>query len=123
VPGRVAYLALLTAVLILAQPAFPGDEFQLEGTYRQGAPCIGNGSDPALLMVTFTPDGIKHGGGECSLSDKRYADKKLTVHATCKFPAGVVMGSDITFTLRDDSAVAIEDQDKTFSAVLYKCPR
>lgn len=122
-PGRIAYLAVLVTVLILAQPALPGDEIQIEGTYRQEAPCIGNGSDPSLLMVTITPDDIKHGGGECTLSDKRYAKKKLTVHATCKFPAGIVLGSDITFTLRDDNTVAIEDQDKTFSAVLYKCPR
>lgn len=121
--GRVAYLAILAAVLILSQPAFPGDEIQIEGTYRQEAPCHGDGSDPSLLMVTITADGIKHGGGECSLSDKRYADKKLTVHATCKFPAGIVMGSDITFTLRDDNTLAIEDQDKTFSAVLHKCSR
>jgi hypothetical protein len=123
VAGRVAYLALLAAVLILAQPAFSGDEIQIEGTYRQEAACIGDGSDPALLMVTITSDVIKHGGGECTISDKRYADKKLTVRATCKFSAGIVLGSDITFTLRDDNTVAIEDQDKTFSAVLYKCPR
>jgi hypothetical protein len=123
VPGQFAYPAMLAAILIAAQPAFPADEIQIEGTYRQEAPCVGDGSDPSLLMVTITPVDIKHGGGECTLSDKRYADKKLTVHATCKFPAGIVLGSDITFTLRDDNTVAIEDQDKTFSAVLYKCPR
>ena len=122
-PGRIAYLAVLVTVLILAQPALPGDEIQIEGTYRQEAPCIGNGSDPSLLMVTITPDDIKHGGGECTISDKRYAKKKLTVRATCKFKSRELLASDISFTLRDDKTLGFEDQDKTFSTVLYRCPR
>jgi hypothetical protein len=97
------------------------DDFPLTGSYTQNVPCKGDGTDPAALQVKITPQAIVSNIGTCNILDTKRDDKSLTAHVECKFPAGPLVG-DITFTTRPDGTVGFVDRDKTYNAVLHRCP-
>ena len=101
--------------------ALADDDFPLVGTYTQNVPCKGDGSDPAALQVKISPQEIVSNIGVCTILDTKRESNSITAHVECKFPAGPLVG-DITFTMRPDHTVGFVDRDKTYNAVLHRCP-
>ena len=109
-------LALLTSA-----PALGEDDFPITGTYMQNQKCTGDGSDRPDLKVKITRKEIESNMSQCAILHVKRDGKSIAAHLECKIPSGQVILGDITFTLRDDSTLDFEDQDRTSSAVLYKC--
>jgi hypothetical protein len=125
---RIAHLVpcfVAFALVMLAAPrvgaAQAEDDFPLVGTYTQNVPCKGDGSDPAALQVKISPQEIVSNIGVCTILDTKRENNSITAHVECKFPAGPLVG-DITFTMRPDHTVGFVDRDKTYNAVLHRCP-
>jgi|SRR5262249_39978306 len=55
------------------------------------------------------------------LSKKREG-ATFVVHVECKGPGGSQMLSDVNFTPREDKTIDFSDQDRTYKAVLHRCP-
>jgi hypothetical protein len=89
----------------------------------QNRPCHGDGTDAKPLLVTIRGDGIEYRGGTCVMTDKRLDGNKLSTRVTCKGKTGTVLSGEISFTLRDDNNLQMIDQDKSYKAVLYRCPK
>ena len=112
------FAGCITVALIAAGAAPAAEDFALTGSYTQNVPCKGDGSDPNELKVKISPEEIDSHVGVCT---KRYGSN-IDAHVECKFPTGPLMG-DVTFTMRPDNTVEFIDRDKTYSAVLYRCPK
>jgi len=101
--------------------AVADDAFPLTGTYTQNVPCKGDGTDAPEAKVKISPKEIISNIGTCTIMDTKHDTKAYLVHVECKFPAGPLIG-DITFTPRPDQTIGFVDRDKTYNAVLHRCP-
>jgi hypothetical protein len=108
------------AAAAIAAPA--PEDFPLSGTYMQNVPCKGDGKDDAALKVTISSQQIVSNIGVCTILDNKQDGKSYKLHVECKFPAGPMVG-DLTFTPQPDNTVKFVDRDKTYNAVLHRCPR
>ena len=102
--------------------AFAADDFPLTGNYTQNVACKGDGSDPATAKVTISRQEIVSNVGICTILDQKKDGGSISAHVECKFAGGPLMG-DITFTPRPDNTIEFVDRDKTYKAVLYRCPQ
>lgn len=115
-------LSMSVALALLGSaPAFGDDDFPIAGTYMQNQKCKGDGSDRTDLKVRITRKEIESNMSQCAILHVKRDGKSIAAHLECKIPGGQVILGDITFTQRDDSTLDFEDQDRTSSAVLYKC--
>lgn len=108
-----------------AEPAtstLAANDFPLSGTYMQNVPCKGNGKDDATLKVKISAQEIVSNIGVCSILDNKHDGASYKLHVECKFPAGPMVG-DLTFTPQPDNTVKFVDRDKTYNAVLHRCPQ
>lgn len=110
------------AVFGLTLSAACADDFPLTGNYTQNVACKGDGSDPATAKVTISPQEIVSNVGICTILDQKKDGRSISAHVECKFAGGPLMG-DITFTPRPDNTIEFVDRDKTYKAVLYRCPQ
>lgn len=101
---------------------FAAADFPLIGNYTQNVACKGDGSDPATAKVTISPQEIVSNVGVCTILDQKKDGPSISAHVECKFAGGPLMG-DITFTPRPDNTIEFVDRDKTYKAVLYRCPQ
>ena len=112
---------IITAFVAAATAARAESDFPLTGSYTQNVPCKGDGSDPADLKVKISPAEIVSGVGTCLFLETTQHGSTINAHVECQFPGGPLMG-DITFTMRPDKTVEFIDRDKTYSALLHRCP-
>ena len=101
---------------------FAAADFPLIGNYTQNVACKGDGSDPATAKVTISRQEIVSNVGVCTILDQKKDGPSISAHVECKFAGGPLMG-DITFTPRPDNTIEFVDRDKTYKAVLYRCPQ
>src|ERR1700688_71197 len=119
---RVAgYVVLAIAAIGFSRAAGADDNFPLTGNYTQNVACKGDGSDLAIAKVTISPQEIVSNVGVCTILDTKKDGDSIFAHVECKFAGGPLMG-DITFTPRPDHTVEFVDRDKTYKALLYRCP-
>jgi len=111
----------ITIALIVSAGAAPADDFILTGRYTQNVPCKGDGSDPSEVTVRISPQEIDSNVGVCTFLGTKRDGSSINAHVECKFLTGPLMG-DVTFRMRPDHTVEFMDRDKTYSAVLYRCP-
>jgi hypothetical protein len=107
---------------ITLNAAFVADDFPLIGNYTQNVAFKGDGSDPATAKVTISRQEIVSNVGVCTILDQKKDGRSISAHVECKFAGGPLMG-DITFTPRPDNTIEFVDRDKTYKAVLYRCPQ
>jgi hypothetical protein len=115
-------LAVWSAAAQPATPAPAANDFPLSGTYMQNVPCKGNGKDDATLKVKISAQEIVSNIGVCTILDNKHDGASYKLHVECKFPAGPMVG-DLTFTPQPDNTVKFVDRDKTYNAVLHRCPQ
>lgn len=115
---------LLGVVVIapLATPVLGEDDFPIAGTYTENQPCKGDASDANASRVKITARDIDSVFGLCTIVKKSRDGNTFAVHVECKGPGGSQMLGDISFTLREDKTIDFSDQDKTYKAVLHRCP-
>jgi hypothetical protein len=116
-------LAASLALISFASTANAAEEVQIEGQYLQNRHCKGDRTDPAGMKVTIAPREITYSGGVCSIDSRRDEERKVTLTVTCKFRSGAVSGADIAFEPREGGSLHMTQQDGTFEADLYKCPK
>jgi hypothetical protein len=102
--------------------ALAADDFPLAGNYTQNVACKGDGSDPVTAKVTISSQEIVSNVGVCTILDQKKDGGGISAHVECKFAGGPLMG-DIMFTPRPDNTIEFVDRDKTYKAVLYRCPQ
>jgi hypothetical protein len=112
--------ALATAAL--AAPASGENDFPLVGTYTENQPCKADGPDANVARVKITAKEIDSAFGLCTILEKKREGNTFSVHVQCHGAGGSEMLGDVNFTLREDKTVDFADQDKTYQAVLHKCP-
>jgi hypothetical protein len=116
-------LIVTFALIGSARAASPlANDFWLLGNFTQNVPCKGDGSDPTELKVKITTDEIDSKVGVCKFLDAKVESKRISTHVECQFPAGPLMG-DITFTLKGNDTIDFVDQNNTYTATLYRCPK
>jgi hypothetical protein len=115
-------LAVRSATAQPASTAPAANDFPLSGTYMQNVPCKGNGKDDATLKVKISTQEIVSNIGVCTILDNKHDGASYKLHVECKFPAGPMVG-DLTFTPQPDNTVKFVDRDKTYNAVLHRCPQ
>jgi hypothetical protein len=98
------------------------DDFPLVGTYTENQICKGDGSDGNVARVKITAGSIDSEFGLCTILDRKRDGNTFAVHVECKGPGGNAMLGDVTFIVRDDNTIDFSDQDKTYKAVLHRCP-
>lgn len=99
------------------------EEFPLAGTFLQGKPCKGDGSDPKSALVTIKDDKIDSTMGKCTINERDQKGNDLFLTTTCTMRSGKVLTGKLKFTLRDDkSTIDMVDQDATYKTVLNRCP-
>jgi hypothetical protein len=114
-------LAAIAVTLTSGSAALAADDFPIVGDYTQNVPCKGDGTDSVDAKVTISTKEIVSNIGPCTILDTKISNKAYVVHVECKFPAGPLMG-EITFTPRPDNTLGFVDRDKTYNAVLHRCP-
>ena len=118
----VAGVLSIVAIASLAMPVLAEDDFPIVGTYTENQPCKGDASDPNASRVKISPRDIDSVFGLCTIVNRTRDGNTFAVHVECKGPGGSQMLGDINFTLRADTTIDFSDQDKTYKAVLHKCP-
>ena len=118
----VAGVLNIVAIASLAMPVLAEDDFPIVGTYTENQPCKGDASDPNASRVKISPRDIDSVFGLCTIVNRTRDGNTFAVHVECKGPGGSQMLGDINFTLRADKTIDFSDQDKTYKAVLHKCP-
>jgi hypothetical protein len=118
----VAGVLSIVAIASLAMPVLADDDFPIVGTYTENQPCKGDASDANASRVKISPRDIDSVFGLCTIVNRTRDGNTFAVHVECKGPGGSQMLGDINFTLRADKTIDFSDQDKTYKAVLYKCP-
>jgi len=115
---------LLSVVVIatLATSVLGEDDFPIAGTYTENEPCKGGTSDPNVSRVKITVRDIDSSFGLCTIVNRSRDGNTYAVHVECKGPGGSQMLGDVNFTLRDDKTLDFSDHDKTYKAVLHRCP-
>jgi hypothetical protein len=121
VAGYLAGAVIPVVLAVSSGAAVAEGDFPLIGNYTQNVPCKGDGTDAAEAKVTISAKEIVSNIGTCTILDLKQNPKNFVVHVECKFPAGPLMG-DITFTPRPDKTIGFVDRDKTYNAVLHRCP-
>jgi hypothetical protein len=116
-------VAVVLALMAFAACADAADEKPVEGQYLQNRRCKGDRSDPAGLKVTIAANEITYAGGVCSIDSRRNEASRIIYAVTCKFRSGAVMGAEIAFTPLDGGVLHMVQQDGTFEADLFKCPK
>ena len=117
-----AGLLSIVAIASLAMPVLAEDDFPIVGTYTENQPCKGDASDANASRVKISPRDIDSVFGLCTIVNRTRDGDTFAVHVECKGPGGSQMLGDINFTLRADKSIDFSDQDKTYKAVLHKCP-
>jgi hypothetical protein len=118
----VAGVLIVVAIPPLATPVLGEDDFPIVGSYTENQPCKGDASDANTTRVKITPRDIDSVFGLCTIVNRTRDGNTFAVHVECKGPGGSQMLGDINFTLREDKTIDFSDQDKTYKAVLHKCP-
>ena len=118
----VAGVLSIVAIASLAMPVLAEDDFPIVGTYTENQPCKGDASDPNASRVKISRRDIDSVFGLCTIVNRTRDGNTFAVHVECKGPGGSQMLGDINFTLRADKTIDFSDQDKTYKAVLYRCP-
>ncbi len=118
----VAGVLSIVAIASLAMPVLAEDDFPIVGTYTENQPCKGDASDANASRVKISRRDIDSVFGLCTIVNRTRDGNTFAVHVECKGPGGSQMLGDINFTLRADKTIDFSDQDKTYKAVLYKCP-
>ena len=118
----VAGVLSIVAIASLAMPVLAEDDFPIVGTYTENQPCKGDASDPNASRVKISRRDINSVFGLCTIVNRTRDGNTFAVHVECKGPGGSQMLGDINFTLRADKTIDFSDQDKTYKAVLYRCP-
>jgi hypothetical protein len=113
---------ILAVAATFASSARADDVFPITGTYIENQACRGDSSDPTGKRIKITDTEIDSSFGLCTLQDKRRNGNKITAQVTCKDPDGGTVGSEISFTIRDDKTLDFSDQFETYKTTLYKCP-
>src|SRR3569833_825255 len=99
------------------------EDFPLSGTFVQGKPCKGDGTDPKSALVTIADDKIDSTTGKCTINVRDQKGNDLHLTTTCTMRSGKVLTGKLKFTLRDDkSTLDMVDQDGTYKTVLNRCP-
>ena len=121
---RLFSAGLALAIVVSARPgsAIAADDFPLAGNYTQNVACKGDGTDPATVKVSISPQEIVSNVGVCTVLDVKKNPDNYFLHVECKFAGGPLMG-DITFTPKPNNTVEFVDRDSTYKAVLYPCPK
>jgi hypothetical protein len=117
-----AGLFCVAVIAPIATPVLGEDDFPIVGTYTENQPCKAGASDANVSRVKITVRDIDSVFGLCTIVNKSRDGNTFAVHVECKGPGGSQMLGDINFTLRDDKTIDFSDQDKTYKAVLHKCP-
>ena len=116
-------LAAVCVAMMVVSPAIGEDDFPIVGIYAKDQACKGDGSDHVDLLVKITGKSIESNMGICTILSRKRDGKIFSVQVECKAPGNQVILGDVTFKLRDDSALDFDDQDHTSPAVLYKCSK
>ena len=119
--GRVAATAATAILATTASLPAGEDVFPIVGTYTRGEPCRADGSNPFAILVVITEKEIESSFGICTIMSKSRSGNKIAVQTVCNSFKGSVVSGDVTFTIRDDKNLDVEDADKSFKAVLNKC--
>ena len=101
--------------------AWAQGNFPLEGVFTQNEPCKGDGSQQQYTRVKITPQDVSYSGGVCSIDTKDLQGNTMAMRVTCKFTSGAVMGSSISFTMKDNNTFDMAQTDGTYRAVLHRC--
>jgi hypothetical protein len=117
-----AGFALAVVASALSGSAIAADDFPLAGNYTQNVACKGDGTDPAAVKVSISPQEIVSNVGVCTVLDIKKNPDNYFAHVECKFAGGPLMG-DVTFTPKPNNTVEFVDRDSTYKAVLYPCPK
>ncbi len=115
-------LALGAGCALTLNAAQAGDALLIDGTYLRNQVCSGDTNDTDARLVKITAKEIYHAGGVCTIDDRREDGKTVTMRVSCKFKSGAILSSSISFTLRDDKTLDMEQLDGSFKAVLSRCP-
>jgi hypothetical protein len=110
------------AFAVLCSTNVSAEDFPVVGTFTQKIACKGDGSDPKSALVKITPEQIESSFGICTILDKQRDGNQIRVQTSCKSTKGYVVDGDVIFTLRPDSKIDVEDQDKNYKNVLNPCP-
>jgi hypothetical protein len=114
---------LAVAALGAASTALGDDDSALIGTYTENQPCKADETDATAARVKITPTQIDSVFGLCTILETKREGKTYSMHVECPGPGGSQMLGDISFTFREDHTIDFSDQDQTYKALLYKCPR
>jgi len=117
-----AKVLTVVALAAFATPVRAEDDFPIVGTYTENQTCKPDGADSGVSRVKITLHDIDSVFGLCTIVNKSRDGNTFAVHVECKGPGGSQMLGDINFTLREDKTIDFSDQDKTYKAVLHKCP-
>jgi hypothetical protein len=99
------------------------DDFPIVGTYTENVVCKGDSSDANASKVKIGLKEIDSSVfGLCTIMESKRQGSTFSVHVECKGAGGAVMLGDVNFTIKDENTLDFADQDKTYKAVLYKCP-
>ncbi len=112
----------IVAVVAIGTSVQARDEFPIVGTYTENRICKDDGSDGNVARVRITASNIDSEFGLCTILNRKRHGNTFAVHVECKGPGGSQLMGDVSFTLRDDQTIDFSDQDKTYKAVLHKCP-
>ena len=118
---RFQKIALVCLGLMMSPHAPATEDFPIAGTYMQNRACPPEGAGGSRWRVSITPDRIVYGAGTCILSNPRIAGNAVTVRAACQHKSGRTLSSDVTFTIRDDRNLEMNDEYGTYRAVLNRC--
>lgn len=117
-----AHVLSIVAVAATGASVQAQDDFPIVGTYTENRICKDDGSDSNAERVRITAGNIDSAFGLCTILDRKRHGNTFAVHVECKGPGGSQLMGDVSFTLREDKTIDFSDQDKTYKAVLHKCP-
>jgi hypothetical protein len=119
-------LLLGTALVICAAATkLPAeDDLPIAGIYTENVACKGDATDADSPKVKISLTEIDSSVfGLCAILGRKRDGATYSMHVECKGPGGAIMLGDVKFTVKADSTLDFADQDETYKAVLYKCPR
>jgi hypothetical protein len=119
--GSKCGFALGVGLAMFLNCAWAEGNFPLEGVFTQNEPCKGDGSKQQYTRVKITPQDVSYSGGVCSIDTRDLQGSTMAMRVTCKFTSGAVMGSSISFTMKDDNTFDMAQTDGTYRAVLHRC--
>jgi hypothetical protein len=118
---RAGVAGVLGLLAIVSSAALAGDELPIIGKFTQNVACVGDGSMNKDFLVTITPTRIDSSMAVCTISHIKRSDAKFTVQTSCKSGGNDLFTGDVTLTMIDENRIDVEDNDQTFTSVLYRC--